>query len=180
MATSKRPPLQGRIDGEMLSMPSGAHALSALGPETEKVVHRLLQIKDDRNLFSQVEEGDLKKLAEALHKGWSDEQASTLVSEYEEVVASGRRLNISSLTRWVLSHTNDANAVIDCMSVDPPEEINIIRVLSRAGSQKLVFLATWKLTQKQVVLKRLIGSPEVQRAKVTRESRSHPPLYDAS
>jgi serine/threonine protein kinase len=155
-------------------MPSGAHALSALGPQTEKVVHRLLQEQGTFNLFAQVDEADLKKLADALHRGWTDEQAAQVVAEYEKVTVAGRRLNISALTRWVLSHPNDANAVIDCMSVDPPEEISIIRVLSRAGSQKLVFLATWKLTQRQVVLKRLIGSPEVQRVKVTRESRSHP------
>jgi serine/threonine protein kinase len=47
-------------------------------------------------------------------------------------------------------------------------------VLSRSGSQKLVFLATWLLTQREVVLKKVTGSPESIERIVARESQSHP------
>ncbi|MEK7406906.1 MAG: protein kinase [Acidobacteriota bacterium] len=77
-------------------------------------------------------------------------------------------------------HKNNPPGVLDCMRVDPPDQISIIQVLSRAGSQKLVFLATWRLTQAQVVLKRLIGPPEMTKRILEREllihqlSREHP------
>ena len=49
------------------------------------------------------------------------------------------------------------------MKIKPPDDVNIIRVFSRAGSQKLVFLAIWKLAQKQVVLKKLVDTEEAQK-----------------
>ena len=160
-----------------IPMPPGAHALAAIGPQTEEVVHRLLQSSDGSNtpnLFSNVDEEGLKELADALRAGWRDAQAAIIVSHYEEAIRSGRRLDTAALIRWVRSHPNDAQAVLDCMTVEPPDEISITRVLSRAGSQKLVFLATWKLTQKQVVVKSVIGPPEIRDRIFKRESQSHP------
>ena len=166
--TNKRAALK-----HMASLPSGAHALAAQGPKTEAVVHRLLDSEATASLFVTVDQGDFKKLADAF-KEWSDEESARIVDEYAQAMSRHRRLDASALCRWVLSHSNDAAAVLDCMSVDPPEDINIIRVLSRAGSQKLVFLATWRLTQRQVVLKKLTGPPELQQVVMRRESQSHP------
>jgi serine/threonine protein kinase len=42
------------------------------------------------------------------------------------------------------------------MTVIPPDQIEIRKVLSRAGSQKIVFLGTWRLTQRQVVVKQFL------------------------
>jgi serine/threonine protein kinase len=63
---------------------------------------------------------------------------------------------------------------MDCMAVDAPDEITLIKVLSRAGSQKLVFSAIWRLTQRQVVVKKLNGAPELTKAIIQRESQAHP------
>jgi len=86
----------------------------------------------------------------------------------------GRSYDIKNLTRWIQSHKNEPFAVKDCMTVLPPEQFNIIKVLSRAGSQKLVFLATWNLTRKQVVLKTLVGTPEENQKVRNREIQSNP------
>ncbi len=156
------------------ALPSSAHALSAIGKKTANTVHELLAVEKEHNLFNQVRGDDLKKLADALRIGWSDEQASEIVKIYAGIVSSGRNLQATSLCRWVLAHPNDASAVCDCMSIDPPDGIEITRLLSRAGSQKLVFLATWRLAQRQVVIKWLTGPSEVRDVIMTRETRSHP------
>lgn len=155
------------------SYPSAAHALSAKGPISDAVVRELLASKTGGTLFGRVDEQDLKKLAQAFG-GWTDEQSALIIREYADALATSREVDVSALCRWVLSHSDDAAAVRDCMSVDPPDGVSITRVLSRAGSQKLVFLATWRLTQRQVVLKRVTGPPELQRAVMHRESQSHP------
>ena len=65
-------------------------------------------------------------------------------------------LDIPLISRWVLAHPNDPASVALCMDVEPPAEIEIRQVLSRAGSQKLVYLGSWRLTQREVVVKRLL------------------------
>src|SRR6266478_9135058 len=128
-------------DSGAASIPSGAHALAAIGPVTEGVVNRLFA--DSTDLFNRVDQGELKKLAGALEKdrGWTDQEAGRVVSRYAEDLLTGRSVDISAIARWALAHPNNSAAVFDCMSVVPPEGFSIIRVLSRAGSQKLVFLA---------------------------------------
>ena len=79
-----------------------------------------------------------------------------------------------TLSRWVLQHPNDSEQVAECFLTIPPQEIEIIKVLSRAGSQKVVFLATWRLTQNEVVLKKVIASTDATERILDRELRSHP------
>lgn len=165
-----------KISAEITPLPSGAHALAAIGPEVEKIVHKYFRDEEQTLLAKAKVKADqtfLKQLAEAFSKGWSHEEAAKVVTAYVETFTD-RSIDESALCRWVLSHPNDARAVCDCMNVEPPPEINIIRVLSRAGSQKLVFLATWKLTQRQVVLKQLRGPSEITSTVLMRELQPHP------
>jgi serine/threonine protein kinase len=64
--------------------------------------------------------------------------------------------------------------VLDCLALKPPNGISILRRLSLAGSQKKVFLATWTLTQREVVVKQLIATDEVRDRIVAREAQAHP------
>lgn len=154
--------------------PSGVHALMAIGAATEQAIKHVWKTVEGQSLFEATAEGDLKKLAGALAESWDDEHAAFVVTLYAQAFSTGTRVNITSLCRWVLSHPNDPDAVQECMTVKPPEGIDVIRVLSRAGSQKLVFLATWRLAQRQVVLKQVIGPPEARAAIMQREALSHP------
>jgi serine/threonine protein kinase len=60
------------------------------------------------------------------------------------------------------------------MAVDPPPEIDLIKILSRKGSQKLVFLATWRKTLQEVVLKQIIAKGESAERIFSRELQPHP------
>jgi serine/threonine protein kinase len=139
------------------------------------VVAGLYRDQSGFGLFSKLEDQELRQLSAALAQGWRDAQAAEVVTAYARLLGRrGEELDVSLLCRWLLLHPNDAEAVSDCMSIEPPEGINISRRLPKAGSQKLVFEASWRLTQRQIVLKCPIGPPELQRRVMEREAQSHP------
>ena len=173
-STKKNPRKPSTNELHMKTLSAGAHALAAHGSKTEDVVSRYFAREVSANAYLDEGQEDLRKLAQAFNSHWNDSEAATVVEAYGEAVRKRRRLHISSLQRWIRAHPNEPAAVIDCMNIDPPPEITITRVLSRAGSQKLVFLATWLLTQREVVLKKVTGSPELIDRIVARESQSHP------
>jgi serine/threonine protein kinase len=158
------------------SIPQGAHALAAYGKRTEQIVYEFfIDESPDSGLFTSMDrQKGLQQLAEAFKEGWSDEHIAETVKFIAEAEVEGRTFDIKNLVRWIQSHKNEPTAVKDCMTIVPPEQFNIIKVLSRAGSQKLVFLATWNLTTKQVVLKTLLGTPEETQKIKNREIQSNP------
>jgi serine/threonine protein kinase len=158
------------------SIPPGAHALAAYGPKTEQAVYEFfIDENPTSGLFSALDrQKGLQQLAEAFKDGWIDEKVSETIVHIAKAEAEGRSYDIKNLSKWIQSHINEPSAVNDCMAILPPEQFNIIKVLSRAGSQKLVFLATWNLTRKQVVLKTLLGTPEETKKVRNREIQSNP------
>lgn len=124
-------------------------------------------------LLDDAEQLELRTLAGRL-TDWSDAAAAPVVEEFLVARRKGRSVDAATTGAWLLSHPNDTQAVLDCMSVDPPAEIRILRLLSRAGSQKLVFLATWRLTLRKVVLKRPLPPQEQAAEVLSRESQTHP------
>jgi serine/threonine protein kinase len=156
-------------------MPPGAHALASIGTETERVVADLLRKDPDQNLFSQDLSRKMGALADALKAGgWQDQLAAKVVSKYLGDIGS-REPDIDGLCKWVRAHVNEPENVFECMDVIPPERVSITRVLNRAGSQKVVFLGNWSLTQKLVVLKRFIARcAEADKRVRQRESQAHP------
>jgi serine/threonine protein kinase len=162
-----------KIASSQPQLSSAAHQLAAIGPKTEALLSQLRLDSDRVGLFADLTDEGLVELANALQEGWPDDQAATILDAYSRI--EGRpRPSASELCRWIRSHVKDAGAVLDCMSVSPPQDISIIKVLSRAGSQKLVFLATWRLRQREVVLKWVKGPKELRDGIVRRESQSHP------
>jgi len=105
---------------------------------------------------------------------WTDTELAPVLKRVLDLLQSGKRIEETSLQRWLRAHVNDHGSVLDCLNISPPREISITKVLSRAGSQKVVFLATWLLTQKEVVVKILKGPPDVQRSIIARELQPHP------
>ena len=163
------------IENKTLCLPSAAHAIASIGIESEKIIQSFFAEHADSPLFKVDHHDLLNKLAESFKSGlWGDVEAAKVLNEYLSAVKTGTKIDILALSRWVLSHPNDARAVLDCMQIISPQEIDLIRVLSRAGSQKLVFLATWRLTQRQVVLKKLTGPPDVVNKIIARELLTHP------
>ena len=154
--------------------PLGGYAIAALDEECKAVVDKHLSVDDSPTLFSKVADDDLKQIASALEKWEIHKRRAEFVDELLGSIAAGRTHDPASVCRWILSHCDDPDAVRDCLELEPPDHVAVIRVLSRAGSQKLVFLADWKVTQRQIVLKRLLGSPESLAQQIQREMQSHP------
>jgi serine/threonine protein kinase len=152
---------------DLSSLPVWALNLAEIGPKTAGLVAE--HFKRSGNLFASTDQLALKSLGDALAGTWSDDEAARVVERTFSCFAESSKPDLASLARWVRQHPNNAEAVLDCMSLEPPENITIIKVLSRAGSQKLVFEGTWPLTQNRVVVKRLTDPKILQR-----ESRTNP------
>jgi len=155
-------------------LPSWAHALSAVGQHTASVVRSFFLEYRKPDLFGAKDEEALKTVGDVLRKGWTDGEAAKVVEACIHSFTQGKRIDLLSLSGWVMLHCDDSAAVLDCMSIQPPEQISIIKVLSRAGSQKLVFLARWTLTQQQVVVKKIHAERELANKLVARELRTNP------
>lgn len=164
---------------DLQGLPAGAYAVAALGDECRDLMLRWFGVRRQDLMVGSLHEAELsdalREFARALDQArWSDLEAVKVVEAFLKRAAERQQVSASSLRRWILSHPNYAAAVLDCMSVTPPSELTILRLLSRAGSQKLVFLATWELTQRQVVVKKLLGAPDVAAKIVGRETQAHP------
>ena len=157
------------------TLPSVAHAFAGLGPECSDLIGEYAAKRPQLLIDSQLR--PLQPIADALYR-WDpekdrDSQAASLVKAVLDRIES-EPVDVVSLRGWILSHPNDAGSVIECMNTLPPPGMKIIRLLSRKGSQKVVFLATWQLALRQVVLKRLLGPPTEAIRIQTRESRTNP------
>jgi serine/threonine protein kinase len=143
---------------DIANLPAWALNLAEIGKDTATLVEDYFKQNPNSSLFNTSDQLALKSLGDALAVGWSDAEAARVVKRTIESFVAETKLDVASLARWVRQHPNNADAVLDCLSVEVPEELSIIKVLSRAGSQKLVFSGTWRLTQSRVVVKKLTGS----------------------
>jgi serine/threonine protein kinase len=155
-------------------IPPKSRAITSVGDKTTEAAARLFP--KEPTLSFAVEDGlDLEPLADAFKASrWSDEEAAKIVTLLADRIGDKKEANIKTLATWVLQHPNDSEQVSECLLTIPPPEIEIIKVLSRAGSQKVVFLATWRLTQNEIVLKKVIASTDATEKILDRELRSHP------
>jgi serine/threonine protein kinase len=158
------------------SLPSGSHAMAAIGPETEKIIYQYYKLPKESTLFNKtpLQEGFIRLAETFKASAWTDPNVANLISKIAEAELKGEQYDLNSFHKWVLSHINDVSGVLDCMSILPPDDITIIKVLPKTGSQKMVFWAIWKLTNKQVVLKKFSGIPEETEKLWGREALSHP------
>jgi serine/threonine protein kinase len=161
------------MNPDISNIPNEARKLTALGDQTLEALQGLYG-SDQPNLFPVKPSFDIAPLADALMIGWSDAEAAKVINYFGEAIQAQRVIDLASLARWARSHVDHFEAVRDCMNVEPPEEIEVLRVLSRKGSQKLVFLAKWRLTLQDVVLKQIISTgPNAERV-ISRELQSSP------
>lgn len=150
-----------------------AKLLSEIGPETASATLQLNALLSKPPLLNKnPKESPFLVLSEAF-EDWSDSEAARVLNAISSRLQKGELVDYVALKRWVRAHKNDARAVIDCLEADPPAEITIIRLLSRAGSQKLVFLGNWQIEQREVVLKRFIAQENAERL-ISRELQPHP------
>src|ERR1044071_253311 len=158
---------------ELLSIPKNARALTAIGDETAAAVERLLFF--DTPLFGPVDDVYFRHLAETFStRNWSDHNAARVLDSFTNVLIDGRRPAVSQLVEWVRAHDTDAaEAVAECIRVEPPADVDVISLLSKRGSQKVVFRASWQ-GKREVALKKVIGSKETVKRILERERLPHP------
>jgi serine/threonine protein kinase len=152
------------------SLPGHAQILAEKGPHTKHAVILLHRLITGNSLLVRVPL-PYQILQEAFDEGWRDKETAEVLSQVTARYQQQQKVDVHALKRWLKVHKNDPSAVIDCLQLDPPEQISIIQVLSRAGSQKLVFLANWEFAQREVVLKSFIGDAK---RLIHRELQPHP------
>jgi serine/threonine protein kinase len=155
---------------EPIGWNQGAYALASIGPTSAGVVGSWISEHGGLPL----EDVTLRDLERSLSESFDDAQAADLLLTIFEMSAAGADIPAVQLKQWMRAHAHNPASVIECLKVTPPPGITISQLLSRAGSQKLVFLADWKLQQREIVLKRLI-TPLDERSKIVeREIQAHP------
>jgi serine/threonine protein kinase len=144
--------------------------MSRIGPKTAEAVLGLARTLNSQPL---TRGDDFLRLLADLLRDWPDQEAAAVLNAISTRVETGEPVDTESLARWIRVHHHDAASVRDCLLVEPPSEIDILRLLSRAGSQKLVFLAKWQLAQRDVVLKKFLATQSMERV-FPRELQPHP------
>jgi hypothetical protein len=120
-------------------LPSSAHSMAAIGGERESAIYEYFGEHGAVNdFFSGYNTLDMDRLAEALSQ-WEAAPAALLFKQLIQIAERGPRLDLAPIGRWVLVHVNDPDNVLDCIEVEPAKEVDVVKVLPRRGSQKLVF-----------------------------------------
>jgi serine/threonine protein kinase len=153
----------------------GMHKLAGVGVHTNTILTRLIESEAAFRRLDKLGDESLLALASELSLSWSDEHAAEFLDKLDKTLqASGAEVVGADLCRWVRAHTNDPDAVVECASLVPPDDVTVLSRLSKRGSQKRVFLANWKKGSREVVLKQLLGSLADQELILGRELQSHP------
>ena len=150
-------------------VPRAAKAMYELGPNTENAIKAFFFEQQPPLLLDDFEVGDtyvgMSEMAESLRKfKWTDDEGRKLFAGLNECKIRHMNLDFSQIYRWIIAHGNEEHRVekvFECINTVPPDDLDIRKVQSLAGAQKTVFLASWKLTQKDVICKRIKGCPEV-------------------
>lgn len=157
-----------------------ARMLGLVGPEAAQAATALAEAAEDRQLTLLPENPEAGRavvdvfqvVTDELRSGWRDTDVAALLAAIRSRLLEHRLPDPRALARWLQFHRGDAGPVLDCLSVEPPEGFSILRLLSKAGSQKVVYLATWGIAQREVVLKRLVGGDADKL--ILRELQPHP------
>jgi serine/threonine protein kinase len=141
-----------------LEIPRELRSLTAIGDKTAQAVYDLCHGKQQARLFPNQTLPSLNDLASALvAAAWTDDNSAAIVDYIARETEQQQTVDLASLAIWVRAHKDDLESVMECVRCEPPQEVRVLRVLSRAGSQKIVFLGTWQLTQQEIVLKKILG-----------------------
>ena len=120
---------------------------------------------------------DHDQSSQSLSPPWSEKQTSKLLDALTQMPAeslpkaTSASTSLSELQRWIRSHPNDADKVIACIQLVPPEGIAIESALSDVGKQKRVFYATWRFSDgpsRPIVLK-WVSDPSERNADTTED-----------
>lgn len=154
-------------------MPGPALAIASIGPMSRDWVSKhyptsqLSMLLPGLDVYAEA-------IAEALRASrWSDAATAVLMPQILDVAATRQEV-LKDLPRWIAGHENDVGAVSDCMGVNPPVGMTVLKRLSKEGSEKIVFLCSWDGVRPEVVLKQFRAKGEEARRRVEREKTLNP------
>jgi serine/threonine protein kinase len=160
-----------------------AHLFGVIGPVAQTAFREVLAALDASNatpLFGPLPPmlaylDEMGKLADEFRQLTWDEAAVVKVIRAEIEKSQFTTSGLADVRRWVRAHEpSDSTSVRDCVFTTPPAAFSIDRVLSRAGSQKLVFRASAGHEGRKFVLKKLRGTPEDIARIFSRERLANP------
>jgi serine/threonine protein kinase len=144
-----------QIEAAVLKLPEAAREsarifVAKLGP-SQNVTNSLIQLIEALSL-----RGDAVELAAIIanHAAARSDLSLDVVLHLVEVHDEG-----------------DLDSFKTCLELEPPPEVTVHRMLPARGSQKQVFLATWNLRQRSIVLKRFLKNGQEL---IARELHPHP------
>jgi serine/threonine protein kinase len=157
----------------LTALPRAARALTQIGDETTSAIEEL--VRSETPLFDPIDDPAFKTLADVfLTRGWTDAPVARVLRAFSDARLGRHLLKVAQLVGWVESHSADAaDLVLECINTIPPLGVSLTGVLSRKGSQKVVFAASWR-GRSDVVLKKVIGSRESADIIIEREGIPHP------
>ncbi len=106
-------------------------------------------------------------------RDWGDGGTAKVLTSVVTRVQNGRELSPGDLESWLTAHKDAPALAADCIELEPPEQIRVLRRVSQVGSQKVVYEALWEASQRTVMLKRFLDKETEQRL-VKRELQPHP------
>lgn len=139
----------------------GAHMVAGLGASCKALIDA--RVRSGAPLPS---DDYLRAVVDELGPDHFDDEEAALILEVLLAMEDDVGLpELDPLRGWLRAHPHEPRAVIECLRVVPPRLFKLKKLLSTAGSQKLVFLGEWSLRQRAVVLKkyREPSSPSVER-----------------
>lgn len=176
-----------RQEGLWDNVPPAAHVLLSSGqPKTREALKALFQRSNENSSLPLSSEDEPENpfwsqefttVVNGLkQKKWDDEQVAELLRHFKSLVSNSKRPNLGAFAKFIDAHPDKsmAQAVIDCVNVRPPTEIEIIKQLSKIGNQKVVYLGTWKSANQVVVVKQIKKIEQGFTAALSRETRNHP------
>jgi len=152
------------------SLPADLRPYSVIGSATMEVARALYEERQED--FFQIEDSFPFRLLGRILGRFGDDDAARILTVFGDLWRKQRAIDVTLFEKWVETHPANAEQVIACMQVDPPEELQVLDLLSTQGSQKLVFLAQFRNSASRVVLKRVLG-PDATSI-IGRESDQHP------
>lgn len=106
-------------------------------------------------------------------KQWEAEPLVWMIDALTKRLERHEELVVDQLRGWLKTHDDKPAWAVLCIELVPPDQVQIERVLSFAGQQKVVYLARWGITDRQIVLKDFIDEGAAD-ALMLRELQLHP------
>jgi serine/threonine protein kinase len=148
----------------------GKNGLSKRGKHSKASAKELKEVAKSRDISVDTEALEVLSTAAS---DWSDTETAEVLDAAKKRISQGRNLDADDLRTWLTGGGAEAAQLSDLLSLFPPAEIRILGRKSQVGSQKIVYDAEWKGSERSVVAKRFLDE-DTSAQLLKRELQPHP------